>query len=140
MISEVLSLTNPLNESLLNFLNGLLLFLTLSLLRTDLSALLGMLRLLLPDSSEGLEPLVLNFLDTRVVEQPLGEEVDGVVGVGLIHDGHALGDDGTKVAGLEVLSVSDLAYHLIVFDFVLIKNYWRLQADAASLNFLLSSK
>jgi hypothetical protein len=40
-----------------------------------------------------------------VVQQPFCQEVDGVLGVGAVHNGHSFGDDGADFVTLQVLGI-----------------------------------
>lgn len=49
------------------------------------------------------------LLHSSVVEEPLGEEVDWVGRLRLIHDGHSLGDNEAKIVLLQVSCIGVLA-------------------------------
>lgn len=93
VVVEILCLCNLLNELLLDRLDLILLLPALSLLHSYRRLLLSILPYVLSDSGQGLLPLLLHVLDLRVVKKPLGEEVDGILWVSLVHNGHAFRDD-----------------------------------------------
>ena len=50
-------------------------------------------------------PLLVLFLLLCLIQEPSGEEVHWVLGLRLVHDRHAFGNDKSQVALLEVLCV-----------------------------------
>lgn len=75
------------------------------LLLLDLNQLMGVLLLA---SADFLLVLLLGFssaLHLGVVEQPLGQEINRVLGVSAVHDSHSLGNHETEVVSLEVFGV-----------------------------------
>lgn len=44
-------------------------------------------------------------LNLRVVQQPFGQEVNGVLGIGPVHNSHSFGDDGADFVTLQVLGI-----------------------------------
>ena len=112
VVTQVLSLSKLLLEDPLDLLNFILQLLALHLLSVQLSARFSVLIFLQKHDGVGLGDVVLSALSLRVVEEPLGKEVDWILGVGFVHNGHALGDDHAQVFAFEVLCVCDVIDHL----------------------------
>lgn len=108
MVAQIVRLADLVEEVLLVRGDGVLLLLAGGLLRVELRPfLLGLLKLLL-DDGQGFGSVLGCPLNLSVVKKPLGEEVDGVLGCGLVHHSHALGDDSAQLGALQVLSVCHL--------------------------------
>lgn len=86
--------------------------LALHLLSVQLSARFSMLIFLQKDYGVGLSNVILGALSFRVVEEPVGKEVNWVLRICFVHNSHALGNDRAQLFALEVLCVCDVIDHL----------------------------
>jgi len=111
VIVQVVSLCNLVDELLLDVRDLILKFLALSLLSVHLSSQIGVLLDLDLNDSESFSAQVFSLLNLRIVEEPLGEEVNWVFRVCLVHDSHAFGNDDSQVLALQIISVCYLFNH-----------------------------
>jgi hypothetical protein len=100
VIIQVVGLSNFVYKLLLLITNLVNLFLALSLFSVQLGSSLCVLFNLDFNNSKSFSAIILRSFDLRVVKKPLGEEVNRVFRVRLVHHCHALGNYYAQVLAL----------------------------------------
>ena len=105
VVLQIVRVRNLVKELRLFPLVCILHFRPLGLLSAEFLARLRVLLDLHLDKCDLLVAIIDHALGLRVVEQPFGKEVDGLLGLLLVHDGHTLGDNLAQLLALDIVSV-----------------------------------
>ena len=97
--------SNLIKELPFLFFRGIFHLCTLRLLSVELFSRLSMLLDLHLNEGDLLVSILNLSLDLRVIQEPLGQEVNWLLGLLLVHHGHTFGDDRTQVFTLDIVSV-----------------------------------